>query len=130
MPCRSLCKAAAVSTVMQLFILAVRRLSKVGRWGAYLLEGLRDAVDYVLSYAVCFIGIYGLSFSEGGCWGWFNWFHPSPQAPSHTCIFFFYVAKSSREKKQKLFFFIPAQLRRTFGRIWYGFVGFGRTAVP
>lgn len=62
---RSLCKAAAISSVVQLFVLAVRRLAKIGRWGSFLLEWVRDVVDYVLTYAVCFIAIYGLSFSEG-----------------------------------------------------------------
>lgn len=50
---------------MQLFVLAVRRLSKAGRWGNYLMEWVRDVVDYVMTYAICFIAIYGLSFSEG-----------------------------------------------------------------
>lgn len=50
---------------MQLFVRVVRRLSKLGRWGSYLMEWVRDVVDYVLTYAICFISIYGMSFSEG-----------------------------------------------------------------
>lgn len=63
-PFRSLCKAAAISSVVQLFVQAARRLSKVGRWGSYLMEWVRNIMDYVLTYAICFISIYGLSFSE------------------------------------------------------------------
>eukprot|EP00752_Nemacystus_decipiens_P017801 g15960.t1 len=62
----SLCKAAEISSVVQLFVMAVRRLSKVGRWGSYLLEWVRDVVDYALDYAICFISIYGLSFADAG----------------------------------------------------------------
>lgn len=50
---------------MQLFVRVVRRLSKLGRWGSYLMEWVRDVVDYVLTYAICFISIYGMTFSEG-----------------------------------------------------------------
>eukprot|EP00903_Cladosiphon_okamuranus_P019553 g17984.t1 len=62
----SLCKAAAISSAVQLFVYAARRLSKAGRWGSYLMEWVRNIVDYVLTYAICFISIYGLSFSEAG----------------------------------------------------------------
>lgn len=54
-----------MTTVMTLVIKVVRRLSKAGRWSSYLLEWLRNCVEYVFSYAICFISIYGLSFSEG-----------------------------------------------------------------
>lgn len=51
--------------VVKLVITALRRISKLGRCGNFLLEWLRDAVNYVLTYVICFISIYGLSFSEG-----------------------------------------------------------------
>lgn len=62
---RSLCKAAAVATVVNLVITTLRRISKFGRCGNVLLHWLRGAVNYALTYAICFISIYGLSFSEG-----------------------------------------------------------------
>lgn len=64
---RSLCKAAAVTTVVRLFIQAMRCLPRVCRCCNFLLELLRGVLDYVLTYVICFISIYGLSFSEGGC---------------------------------------------------------------
>jgi len=83
-PCRSLCKAAAVTTVMTLVIKVVRRLSKAGRWSSYLVEWLRNSVEYVFSYAICFISIYGLSFSEGEssehCCGVRTFFHTSVES--------------------------------------------------
>ncbi|CAM9256058.1 unnamed protein product, partial [Hapterophycus canaliculatus] len=62
----SLCKAAAVVSVVRLAVAALRRMSKLGRCGNFLLEWLRDAVHYALTYAICFISIYGLSLSEAG----------------------------------------------------------------
>ncbi|CAN0233684.1 unnamed protein product, partial [Scytosiphon promiscuus] len=62
----SLCKAAAVVAVVRLLITALRRITKLGWCGGFLLEWLRDAVSYALAYVICFVSIYGLSFSEAG----------------------------------------------------------------
>lgn len=62
---RSLCKAAAISSVIRLLRMALRRLARVACCLGFLLFWFQAAVDYVLQYSVCFVGIYGLSLSEG-----------------------------------------------------------------
>ncbi|CAM9494927.1 unnamed protein product [Ectocarpus sp. 4 AP-2014] len=62
----SLCKAAAISTAVRLLTRTVRRLAKVGRCGSFVLGWLQRLADYILAYSICFISIYGLSFSEAG----------------------------------------------------------------
>eukprot|EP00752_Nemacystus_decipiens_P011598 g10300.t1 len=56
----SLCKAAAVITVMRVLMYPVRRIWLLRR----ILNRVYRMVGYGLSYAICFISIYGLSFSE------------------------------------------------------------------
>ncbi|CAN0166641.1 unnamed protein product, partial [Ectocarpus fasciculatus] len=60
----SLCKAAAISAVVSLLTQTVRRLAKLGRCGSFVLGWLQGLADYVLAYSICFISIYGLSYSE------------------------------------------------------------------
>ncbi|CAM9934983.1 unnamed protein product [Scytosiphon promiscuus] len=55
----SVCKAAAASTVARLPIMVMRCLSSV-----FPLKPLGVAADYVPAYAIYFIGIYGVDFSE------------------------------------------------------------------
>ena len=58
---RSLCKAAAVVTVVQVLKYIARRF----RLLRCILSRVQSMVGYGLSYTICFISIYGLSFSEG-----------------------------------------------------------------
>jgi len=53
----SLCKAALAITVVRVVLYPVRRLCLVRQFVA--------SIRYGLSYAVCFVSIYGLSFNEG-----------------------------------------------------------------
>ncbi|CAN0274661.1 unnamed protein product [Scytosiphon promiscuus] len=62
----SLCRASNLVAVVRLLITALRRITKLGRCGGFLLEWLRDAVKEALAYVICFVSIYGLSFSEAG----------------------------------------------------------------
>ncbi|CAM9643374.1 unnamed protein product [Pylaiella littoralis] len=62
----SICKAAALTTAVRIFARAMRRLTRACRYCNFLLEWLQVALDYVLAYTICFISIYGLSFSEAG----------------------------------------------------------------
>ena len=52
--------------MVSLLTQTVRRLAKLGRCGSFVLGWLQGLADYVLAYSICFISIYGLSYSEGG----------------------------------------------------------------
>eukprot|EP00903_Cladosiphon_okamuranus_P005874 g5810.t1 len=56
----SLCKAAAATTVLRVLMHVVRRFSLLRR----ILSRVHSIVGYGVSYTICFISIYGLSFSE------------------------------------------------------------------
>lgn len=58
---RSLCKAAAIVTVVRVLMYPLRRVRLVRR----VLSRVLSMLGYGLSYAICFISIYGLSFSDG-----------------------------------------------------------------
>lgn len=60
-PRRSLCKAAAVTTVLRVITYPVRLFGCLRR--ALCRE--QAAAGYGLPYAICVIAIYGVSFSEG-----------------------------------------------------------------
>ena len=64
---RSLCKAAAVIAMLEMVTRLLRRLScfRGSMIVRAILRGFADHVGHGLSYAVCFVSIYGLSFSEG-----------------------------------------------------------------
>lgn len=64
---RSLCKAAAIVAVIRVAMFPLR-VVLLGRHALCLrcfLRRFQEAVGYATSYAICFIGIYGLDFSEG-----------------------------------------------------------------
>lgn len=62
---RSLCKAAVVQNAMQVFCVLARRVLRFIPCARFILSWAERAVMYILSYTICFVGIYGLDFSQG-----------------------------------------------------------------
>lgn len=62
---RSLCKASAITGAVRLLRMTVRWSFRLRRLMSFVLAYVQVAVDYAVAYTICFIGIYGLSFSEG-----------------------------------------------------------------
>ena len=63
-PRRSLCKAAVVQKVMRVVHMIANQMLSFVPCASFLLSWADSAVRYILAYAVCFIGVYGLSFNE------------------------------------------------------------------
>ncbi|CAM9400191.1 unnamed protein product [Ectocarpus fasciculatus] len=59
----SLCKAAAIVAVIRVAMLPLRVVCNAPFLRCFL-RRFRQAIGYATSYAICFIGIYGLNFSE------------------------------------------------------------------
>lgn len=63
-PRRSLVKASVVQKVMALVHIIASHVLSFVPCASFLLSRADSAVKYILAYAVCFIGVYGLSFNE------------------------------------------------------------------
>lgn len=63
-PRRSLCKASVVQKVMGIVHAIANHMLSFVPCASFLLSWADSAVRYILAYAVCFIGVYGLSFNE------------------------------------------------------------------
>lgn len=50
---------------MHIFHVVMRRVLRFIPCAAFILSWADVAVKYILSYTICFVGIYGLNFSEG-----------------------------------------------------------------
>eukprot|EP00904_Undaria_pinnatifida_P009366 jgi/Undpi1/555/HiC_scaffold_10.g04019.m1 len=62
----SLVKASVVQRVMAIVHMIANQLLSFVPCASFLLSWADSAVRYILAYAVCFIGVYGLSFNESG----------------------------------------------------------------
>lgn len=62
---RSLCKAAAISGLVYAFHAVLHHLMGVAWYLKLLSSWVQDTVDYVITYSICIVSIYGLTFSEG-----------------------------------------------------------------
>lgn len=62
----SLCKASVVQKVMGVVHAIANHMLSFVPCASFLLSWADSAVRYILAYAVCFIGVYGLSFNESG----------------------------------------------------------------
>lgn len=64
---RSLCKAGAVQSLASSTINFARFVVRGVPIVSCLVVWANEGVTYIISYSVCFIGIYRVNFSEGGC---------------------------------------------------------------
>lgn len=60
-----MCKAAAVQQVVSLVCMIAQRVLRYVPCASTLLSWANKAANYVLTYTIAFIGIYGLNFNEG-----------------------------------------------------------------